>query len=691
MLQLYFFGTPTLLLADKPLADLQRSRICLRLWAFLVLHRQQAHSRDRLATLFWPELGADRARRTLNNVVWRLRTALGEAGDRLVVTPETLQACLTSADWLDVTAFAERTQVLMASIAGEPLTQALAQAEAALPLYRGDLLDGLDDEWCWPLRTQWRECYRQTLERLAEACLQQQAWERGLTLAQQLLTADPDRQSGYQYAMASAVGLGRQHAASTYFAAYQHHWTTELGLPLASDMLALAARHQLQPVASANTGNQAPVAQPCAPLLAFPPAVASHSAYLQRQLEILIKNDELYDLMADRPRQHDNLLLAQGLADQLGDPAVQLDLLARRAWVATHQGDYAAACTFAQEGLRLAAQADLPAQRAPFHRQLGIASEELGDFRAALHHYTKALTLDEAQQQQVYLPADLNNVAAVQLTFGYYWQGLQSLTRAQALLAATPQPTLLIKVLGNLGYGWLKLGDLAQAQTFLTQANTLAYQIGEHSAAWWLATVQAKLYHLAGQEEMAASLAHQTYAAVNQHHNIGLLSYLADTLAWLYQNWGDGVQALTWAQQASGHAAQHGHWRYRVRGQMRLAQAYLVDGQAPLARAALTEAVKLYETKGQHLEEEAELYFTAGACAQALAQKKRTVQAQQQAETALARQVAAIPGPALQQRFLAVQRCLLAGSLLLSDTEHTHPHRQGCAFQQFSFQPADAV
>lgn len=140
MLHLYFFGTPTLLFADKPLAELQRSRICLRLWAFLVMHRQQAHSRDRLATLFWPELGADRARRTLNNVVWRLRTALGEACDRPVVTPETLQACLTSADWLDVTAFAERTQVLRAPIAGAALTQAMGQAESALPLYRGEFV-----------------------------------------------------------------------------------------------------------------------------------------------------------------------------------------------------------------------------------------------------------------------------------------------------------------------------------------------------------------------------------------------------------------------------------------------------------------------------------------------------------------------------------------------------------------------
>ena len=686
MLQLSFFGTPTLLLADKPLADLQRSRICLRLWAFLVLHRQQAHSRDRLATLFWPELGADRARRTLNNVVWRLRTALGQAGDRLVVTPETLQAVLRSADWLDVTAFAERTQALRAPLAGEALTQAMGQTEAALPLYRGDLLDGFEDEWCWPLRTQWQECYRQTLERLAEACLQQQAWERALALAQQLLTADPDRQSGYQYAIESAVRLGRQHDASTFFAAYQQHWTTALGMPLAPAMLTLAARYQLQPVASANTGNQPP-----SPLLAFSPAVAAHGAYLRRQLEILIKSDELYDLMADRQRQHDNLLLAQAVADQLGDPAVQLDILARRAWVATHQGDYGAACTFAQEGLQLAAHADLSIHRASFHRQLGIASEELGDFRAALHHYTKALTLDEAQKQQAYLPADLNNVAAVQLTSGYYWQGLQPLTRAQALLATAPQPTLLIKVLGNLGYGWLKLGDLGQAQTFLTQADMLAHQVGDHSAAWWLAIVQAKLHHLAGQDEAAASLAHQTYTAVNQHHHVGLLSYLADTLAWLYTNWGDGAQALTWAQQAYAHAAQHGHWRYRVRGRMRLAQAYLLGGEAPSARAALTEAVTLYETKGQHLEEEAELYFTAGACAQALTQKKRTLRAQQQAAAALARQLAAIPEPAQQQRFLAVQRCLLAGSALLGNTEHTHANWQRRAFQQFSFQPANAV
>ena len=59
-----------------------------------------------------------------------------------------------------------------------------------------------------------------------------------------------------------------------------------------------------------------------------------------------------------------------------------------------------------------------------------------GNFSAALHHYTKALQLDEAHQVGDFMPANLNNVAAAQLTLGQYCLAIQLLERAQTLCAA---------------------------------------------------------------------------------------------------------------------------------------------------------------------------------------------------------------------------------------------------------------
>lgn len=656
MLQLYFFGTPTICFANQSLVVLHRSQICLRLWAFLVMHTQQAHTRDRLATLFWPELGVDRARRTLTNVVWRLRTALGAASDRLVVDKETLQAILAPSDWLDVTAFEQGAQTLLPLLANEWSAAVIAQVESTLSLYRGDFLDEIDDEWSLSWRARLRERYRQTLERFADACQQQKDLARALTLNQRMIKVDPDRQNAYQRAIEIAVALERHGEARACFAAYQRHWTEELGLPLAPAILTLAEQYKLRSSAvSVLPTVQSAQATFLPPLPPLPPTAAANPAYLRRQLEILIKSDELYDLMADRQRQHENLMAAQALADQLGDPAAQLDILARRAWVATHQGEYTFSLSLAQDGLRIAEVSHLPKQRAPFHRQLGIASEELGDFRAALHHYTKALTLDEAENVTLYLPANLNNVATVQLTLGCYWQGIQQLERAQALLYGSAQPAILVKILGNLGYGWMKLGCLQQAQQLLTQADDLAQQIGEHSAAWWVATLQAKLHHLLGESKRADDLALQTYAAVTLSQNAGLLSYLADTLAWLYRDLADANSALVWAQRAFDHATERGHWRYQVRGLMRLGQVQSLLQQNDLALATVIKAVKTYTNKGQQLEEEAELYFTYALCAHVLKRKSLTVAAQQQAETALNRQLSAIPRPEWRQSFLAIQ------------------------------------
>ncbi|HEV8673524.1 MAG TPA: cyclase, partial [Methylomirabilota bacterium] len=102
------------------------------LLAYLALPAGQAHPRDKLATLLWGESAEGPARTSLRQALFALRRALPAGGvrvegDAVALDPATVE--------VDVAAF-ER------GIAeGTP-----AALEAAVPLYRGDLLAGLSVE-----------------------------------------------------------------------------------------------------------------------------------------------------------------------------------------------------------------------------------------------------------------------------------------------------------------------------------------------------------------------------------------------------------------------------------------------------------------------------------------------------------------------------------------------------------------
>ncbi len=483
MLQIQFLGTPVISSADSTIVEFTQAPVVLRLFAFLVMHRQQPQQRSLVAGTFWPDVAEERARRNLNNVFWRLRTLLPNADHFFVCDKQTIQFTLPANVWLYVVAFDQATQTRARLSANRPQTgqvtpACLAEFEQALALYRGDFLTGIDDEWCLMHRTQWRERYINTLEKFVEYCQTCGELARALPEAQQLVALEPDRESVHQHLIELYMGLEQPVAARTQFEQYEQRWRTELCLPLSAAMLQLASRFGFR------TGPAAAIHRVMALGTTQPTSLQAHPEYLRRQLEICCKNDELYDLMADRQSQGENLLVAQALVDQLNAPTAQIDILARRAWLATRQGAYTESLALAQIGLQLCDTTKENASRAWLHRLLGIATEEMGNFKASLHHYTKALAFDEAHHVAAFMPANLNNVAAAQLTLAHYCPAIQSLERAHALLVANAIPRVEVMVLGNWGYGWLKLGQLEQAGDYLPRALTLAQRIGDRGAEW---------------------------------------------------------------------------------------------------------------------------------------------------------------------------------------------------------------
>lgn len=128
MIRFQTFGTPELRAADgrAHLSILAQPKRTALLAYLAVASPRGYHRRDTLLGLFWPESETERARHSLNQAIYALRSTLGEGvlvsrgSEEVGLAPETI--------WCDVAAFETALET--------------DEFEKALELYRGDLLPG---------------------------------------------------------------------------------------------------------------------------------------------------------------------------------------------------------------------------------------------------------------------------------------------------------------------------------------------------------------------------------------------------------------------------------------------------------------------------------------------------------------------------------------------------------------------
>ena len=120
---------------------------------------QQAHAREALATLFWPDEAEAVAMKNLRQSLYRLRGLLGDEDAQqdpyLLVTRSTVQFNPASSFTLDVTSFLSHLEK--------------EQLESAVALYQGDCLPGFTCD-SLPFE-EWLRQEREQLHRLALAAL----------------------------------------------------------------------------------------------------------------------------------------------------------------------------------------------------------------------------------------------------------------------------------------------------------------------------------------------------------------------------------------------------------------------------------------------------------------------------------------------------------------------------------------
>jgi DNA-binding SARP family transcriptional activator len=168
---------------------------------YLLVNRHAKMRRDRLMSMFWPEVSPDAARNSLNVAIHGLRQSLrAAAGDTAVVIHQDQSYFIepTLDIWIDVEVFEEQLKAAHQHLASAELVKAEAAFEAATWLYQGEFLaDDPYEEWAMVTREHLRLCYLDALDRLGALRLASGDYAGCVAVCLKLLAGDGCREDAH--------------------------------------------------------------------------------------------------------------------------------------------------------------------------------------------------------------------------------------------------------------------------------------------------------------------------------------------------------------------------------------------------------------------------------------------------------------------------------------------------------------
>lgn len=204
-----------------------RPRASLRPWALFgaLAITPGTHSRSELATRFWPEVYDTTARANLRSALWALRRDLG---DWLVTDEDRVGLRDGPGVWVDVREFDRAVES--------------GRDAQALELARGELLDGLDDDWALLARERHRARVVDVLERLAAAAEAAGRIDEAIALTQREVTRDPLAEDVCRRLITRLAASGNRAAAIGAYRSHSQRLHHQLGIAPSAATRTLVAR-----------------------------------------------------------------------------------------------------------------------------------------------------------------------------------------------------------------------------------------------------------------------------------------------------------------------------------------------------------------------------------------------------------------------------------------------------------------
>lgn len=223
------------------------------LFGLLAVNAGQEQQRDKLAGLLWGDQPDAQARTNLRSALSRLRHALPAGAQRLIVAEA--HGLMIEPDVLDVD-----TQLFRQQLAdGTP-----ESLEAAVALYRGCFLDGLEDcdegfeAWLMAERQQYAECFLQALQQLLDHYVVTGGIDRAIQTALRLIHLDPLQESLQRTLIRLYIYQDRMGAALDQYHRCRELLMRELGIALSPETERLKAEILKKLPASHSASDVAP-------------------------------------------------------------------------------------------------------------------------------------------------------------------------------------------------------------------------------------------------------------------------------------------------------------------------------------------------------------------------------------------------------------------------------------------------
>jgi DNA-binding SARP family transcriptional activator len=246
MLRIHLFGRIRVAFTDEP-SEVNIAPTAQRILAYLLLQPHRFYQREVLAALCWGDRSEEQARACLNTALWRLRRSLepdSTGSSQYLITTSSGEVGFNweSDHWLDLTIF-EACATRILSQPAQAIDPEHAQTlESILPLYEGDLFEGLYDDWAILERERLLTYYLDCLAHLVHYHRYQGAYEQSLRFGHLLLRRDPLREEIHREVMRLHWQAGQRSLAIQQYESCQKLLAEELGIDPMPETEALYAQ-----------------------------------------------------------------------------------------------------------------------------------------------------------------------------------------------------------------------------------------------------------------------------------------------------------------------------------------------------------------------------------------------------------------------------------------------------------------
>lgn len=283
------FGRFEVSIDGEQVGGLQHRRV-QELFCYLLLFRDNPHSRERMAEMLWGDCTSPQAKKLLRQALWQLRSAVRKAVDNCIppvflLEKERVRINPEMPLWLDVSQF-ESAYLGVQGLSGQSLTCEQARMlEDAAELYQGDLLDGCYYDWCLSERERFRRIYLAILDKLVSYCDVQNLYEAGQAFGERVLRIDRAREGTHRRLMRLHFGAGNRTEALRQYELCAAALEEELGVGPSSRTISLCeqirgSRHRNALMRPVPTGS----GMPAGPMVTSPGETLDRLCEMRRTL-----------------------------------------------------------------------------------------------------------------------------------------------------------------------------------------------------------------------------------------------------------------------------------------------------------------------------------------------------------------------------------------------------------------------